>query len=216
MHWSDGPLARCTAPLGGRAGWRGGQRERECARHYTQQSGIMLAGGEGQCLCSGNACQGARALSVSAMKNMLSSVVEISNACGLFSRSSAPLIDRHRRTCARAAARLGPLAASAASGAGRRQPQHQDSQAVSSHWGRTAFFTNAAQGKHGSPLCSQAPPPGQNRNTARPASTSTTERPLMHKARGTRRVPGSSTGRRTSITPRGTESCHAAQQSTEP
>jgi len=54
----------------------------------------------------------ARALSVSAMKNMLSSVVEISNACGLFSRSSAPLIDRHRRTCARAAARLSPPAAS--------------------------------------------------------------------------------------------------------
>lgn len=41
-------------------------------------------------------------LSVSAMKNMLSSVVDISNACGLFSRSSAPLIDRHRRTCAHA------------------------------------------------------------------------------------------------------------------
>ena len=38
-------------------------------------------------------------LSVSAMKNMLSSVVDTSKACGLFKMSSAPLIERQRLTC---------------------------------------------------------------------------------------------------------------------
>ena len=38
-------------------------------------------------------------LSVSATKNMLSSVVETSNAWGLFRMSSAPLMERHRLTC---------------------------------------------------------------------------------------------------------------------
>lgn len=38
-------------------------------------------------------------LSVSAMKNMLSSVVETSNAWGLFRMSSAPLMERQRLTC---------------------------------------------------------------------------------------------------------------------
>ena len=38
-------------------------------------------------------------LTVSAMKNMLSSVVESSNACGLLRMSSAPLIDKHLFTC---------------------------------------------------------------------------------------------------------------------
>jgi hypothetical protein len=40
-----------------------------------------------------------RTFSVSAMKNMLSVCVEISNALGLFSESSAPLMDRHFLTC---------------------------------------------------------------------------------------------------------------------
>jgi hypothetical protein len=40
-----------------------------------------------------------RALSESAMKNMLSSVVDISNAWGLLIVSSAPLMDRHFLTC---------------------------------------------------------------------------------------------------------------------
>ena len=39
-------------------------------------------------------------LSESAMKNMLSSVVDTSKACGLFRMSSAPFMDRHRFTCA--------------------------------------------------------------------------------------------------------------------
>ena len=38
-------------------------------------------------------------LSVSAMKNMLSSVVDTSKACGLLRMSSAPLIERQRLTC---------------------------------------------------------------------------------------------------------------------
>ena len=105
-------------------------------------------------------CQGGRALSVSAMKNMLSSVVDISNACGLFSRSSAPLIDRHRRTCAQGAARLSPPAAAMKSRAGRQPQQQPDGQAVSSHRGETASSRAQRRAKHASPLCSQVPLPG--------------------------------------------------------
>lgn len=43
--------------------------------------------------------QSSFSLSESAMKNMLSSVVEISKAWGLLMVSSAPLMDRHFFTC---------------------------------------------------------------------------------------------------------------------
>lgn len=50
-------------------------------------------------ICSKKAAYVVPTLSVSAMKNMLSSVVDTSKACGLLRMSSAPLIERQRLTC---------------------------------------------------------------------------------------------------------------------